>query len=277
MNHRILLALLTGLLIGADAPTDDLARLQGTWTTIRVESEGEHATTFDDKMVIRGDRFHTSGSLIVEGTIRYNPTSPGASYEKETHRVGGKENRRRYVGLCALEGDRLRECLALPGAEPPKGLSNTEGGRHIADVWKRAERTETPGIVGSWTLVDRVAIGKRHRKGQIEGITMTIHAPKAPGEYRYVLKNKYEGRGRLTIDPRSNPKKIDLISEDGLADERLSGIYKIQDGQFINSFFVNDRSRRPSDFTTKPGDFRWLTVYGRATSKGLASYPTDKK
>ncbi|MHC5543095.1 hypothetical protein ACYOEI_33145, partial [Singulisphaera rosea] len=275
LNHRKFLGLLTGLLLGADAPTDDLARLQGTWTTIRFESEGIPATTIGDKLVIRGERFHTSGTLIVEGTIRYDPSSP-TTYEKETHRVGGKESRKRYIGLCALEGDRLRECLALPGAEPPTDLSNAGGGRRIADVWKRTERSEI-GIVGSWTLVERVAIGKRQSKGQIEGITMTIHTPTAPGEYRYVLRNKYEGRGRISIDPKSTPKKIDLIGDDGLANERQSGIYKIQDGQFFNSFSVTDRSRRPADFTTKPGDFRWLTVYGRERTKGLASYATDKK
>lgn len=276
MRRLAPLTLLAGLLLGADFPRTDLDRLQGTWATVRVESEGKEVSTSGDKLVIEGDRFRTSGTLVVDGVIRFPRGDSKPRFEKETQKVGGRNHRKRYVGLYELEGDTLKECLALPGAEPPSELASKPGSHHVLDTWKRTEGSTESGIEGAWVLVERISVGARQGKERTRGITMTVRPAGKAGEHRYCLRNDYEGHGRLELDPTSNPKRINLISDGGLESDHLYGIYELRGDRFTNSFFVKRKGGRPADFTTRPGDFRWVTIYGRdVSSKPANRKPSD--
>jgi len=254
------------LLAGADRPGTDLDRLQGTWKTVQIESDGKEVTTLGDRLVIEGDRFRASGTLVVEGVLYHRPGDPSKRLEKETHRIGGKTHRTRYVGLCSLEGDVLKECLALPGTAPPTEFVSRDDANHVLDTWTRTEGKPDAGLEGSWSLSERVIIGDRQSTHRNKGISMAIKRSFLDGQYHYTIRNVYEGRGHIELDTSAKPRRINLISETGYEKDHLYGIYQLQGDRFVNCFTAHQRASRPLNFSTKPGDFRWLTVYRRENS-----------
>ncbi len=252
--------------MGADGPETDLDRLQGTWKTVRIESEGKEVTTGGDRLVIDGDRFRASGRLVIEGFLNHRADDPTKRLEKEILYIGGKAHRTRYVGLCSLEGDVLKECLALPGAAPPTEFASRGDSQHVFDTWRRTEGKPDAGLEGSWSLADRVAVGSRQAAHRNRGITMTIKRGLADGQYHYAIRNDYEGRGRIEIDATAKIKQINLICDNGYEGDHLYGIYQLQGDRFVNCFTVKRTNGRPTSFVTKPGDFHWLTVYAKEST-----------
>ena len=262
---RLVLAmfLVVGLLTGAGRPATDLDRLQGTWKTELIESDGKAVTTLGDKLVIEGNRFKASGTLVIEGVMNFRADDPSKKLDKEIRRISGKSHTARYVGLCSVEGDILKECLGLAGTAPPTEFVSKADGNHVLDTWKRTEGKVDAGIEGSWSLAERVVVGCRQSSQRNRGITMTIKRSLLDGQLHYTIRNEFEGRGRIELDTSAKPRRINLISESGYESDHLYGIYRLQGDRFMNCFGVNQRASRPFEFVTKPGDLRWLTVYKR--------------
>jgi uncharacterized protein (TIGR03067 family) len=71
-------------------------------------------------------------------------------------------------------------------------------------------------------------------------------------------------KARITIDPTQKPKTIDYqVIEGPTKDKKHLGIYEV-DGDTMKSCFAAPGAERPSDFTSKLGDKRTLTVWKRS-------------
>jgi len=71
-------------------------------------------------------------------------------------------------------------------------------------------------------------------------------------------------KAKITIDPSKKPKTIDYQMTDGFTKgKKQLGIYEV-DGDSFNSCFGKPGAERPTDFTSKPGDGRTLSVWKRA-------------
>ncbi len=70
-------------------------------------------------------------------------------------------------------------------------------------------------------------------------------------------------KAKITIDPAQKPKTIDYLMTEGFTKGKTQlGIYEI-DGDTFRSCFAKPGAERPTDFTTKPGDGRTLSVWKR--------------
>lgn len=68
---------------------------------------------------------------------------------------------------------------------------------------------------------------------------------------------------KITIDPSKKPKIIDCQMTEGFTKGKTHlGIYEL-DGDTLNSCFGAPDAERPTDFTSKPGDGRTLSVWKR--------------
>ena len=70
-------------------------------------------------------------------------------------------------------------------------------------------------------------------------------------------------KAKITIDPSKNPKSIDYEMTEGFTKGKTQlGIYEL-DGDTLKSCFGAPGADRPTDFTSKPGDGRTLSVWKR--------------
>jgi len=126
----------------------------------------------------------------------------------------------------------------------------------VADAVKK----DMTALEGDWTMVsgeregeafpdDLVKSGKREVKDGVSTATF--------GE-AFTIKSKF------TVDPAKKPKAIDFEVTDGdQKGTKLHGVYEL-DGDTLKLCLTTADSDRPTDFTTKAGDGRTLTVWKRA-------------
>jgi len=68
-------------------------------------------------------------------------------------------------------------------------------------------------------------------------------------------------KAKVTIDPSKKPKTIDYQMTDGFTKgKKQLGIYEVV-GESFKSCFGKPGAERPTDFTSKPGDGRTLSVW----------------
>jgi len=71
-------------------------------------------------------------------------------------------------------------------------------------------------------------------------------------------------KAKITIDPSKNPKTIDYEMIEGFTKgKKQLGIYEL-DGDTFKSCFAGPGADRPTDFSSKPGDKRTVSVWKRA-------------
>jgi RNA polymerase sigma factor (sigma-70 family) len=72
-----------------------------------------------------------------------------------------------------------------------------------------------------------------------------------------------EEKGTITLDPSRNPKEIDLTVQGGRNDGKAYLAIFAWDGANLKFCMVKGGHPRPTDFTTRPGDDRFLMVMKR--------------
>ena len=81
-------------------------------------------------------------------------------------------------------------------------------------------------------------------------------------------------KAKITLDPAKQPKTIDYQMTDGLTKGKTQlGIYEVE-GDTFKACFGKPGAERPTDFTSKPGDGRTLSVWKR--DKPAAPAPEKK-
>jgi uncharacterized protein (TIGR03067 family) len=141
MRTHALLIVAAGLLIAADAK-DDLKKMDGTWTMVSGEENGEklpEKNVKTAKLVIKGD-MHTVqiGDVTIKGTHKLDPSKkPAAIDAMDTE---GPFKGKTTLGIYEIADDTFKVCFAGPGKDRPKEFTTKGGAAVLYHVWKKEKK-----------------------------------------------------------------------------------------------------------------------------------------
>ena len=124
-----------------DANADELAKLQGIWQPITVESDGTAMTPAELKKYARPATFQ--GDKIIarkEETTTESPITIDPSHSPKWIDVviqDGPDQGKTDFGIYDLDGDSLKLCLTKPGTERPADFTTKLGEPRIVTVYER--------------------------------------------------------------------------------------------------------------------------------------------
>ena len=114
-------------------------------------------------------------------------------------------------------------------------------------------------LQGEWTMVSGSADGQpmpEESRKQMKRVCKGDETTTTMGGQMFL-------QARITIDPSKKPKTIDYQMTGGFTKGKSQlGIYEV-DGDTFKSCFGRPGAERPTDFTTRPGDGRTLSVWKR--------------
>jgi uncharacterized protein (TIGR03067 family) len=132
-----------GLEAGAppSAHVGDMERMQGDWQCVALTYEGE--VLADDEAqaffrTVKGSEFtmFQFDKPRSKGSFEINEKQRPKQIDETSARSGGKASQ----GIYEFDGERLRICLAAPGAPRPKGFSSKPGSQTSLIVWERVRK-----------------------------------------------------------------------------------------------------------------------------------------
>jgi uncharacterized protein (TIGR03067 family) len=134
--------LLVGVLSAAQGPDkavqEDLKKLEGTWTYLSLDLAGKkypEDIIGTGVLTIKGNTYRTElgGQVTDEGTFTIDPTKKPKTWDK----VSTKFKDAKFAGVYEVDGDTLKYCEGLAGAERPAGITSKKGTLESAAVLKR--------------------------------------------------------------------------------------------------------------------------------------------
>lgn len=148
MMNRLALALGIALLGSAiaddkaDAAKKDQDKLQGTWTFVSMESNGEAVPQGDPGPTITfaGNKFTVkAGDAVLQaGTQTLDPSKKPKAVDSTVTEGEGKGTT--MLGIYELDGDNLKACFDTQGKKRPTEFKTTAGSGHMLVVLKRAKK-----------------------------------------------------------------------------------------------------------------------------------------
>jgi uncharacterized protein (TIGR03067 family) len=147
MTNRLALALGIAL-FGAAAADDkeaakkDLDKLQGTWTFVSVEQDGQALPQGDPGPTItfQGDKFTVkAGDQVVQaGTQTLDAGKTPKTVDAKVTEGEGKGTT--MLGIYELDGDTLKACFDTQGKKRPTEFKTAGGSGHMLVVMKRDKK-----------------------------------------------------------------------------------------------------------------------------------------
>ena len=114
-------------------------------------------------------------------------------------------------------------------------------------------------LQGEWSMVSGEIDGKAMPDEFLKGAKRVAKGD----ETTVVIAGQVFMKATFTIDPAKKPKTIDYAMTDGFSKgKKQLGIYEIE-GETVKFCFASPGKDRPSDFTTKEGSGRTLSVWKR--------------
>jgi uncharacterized protein (TIGR03067 family) len=270
---------------------DGLRRLEGTWTFLSLEMDGQAvpaAMLGQSLMLIDGDRFRME--------------SPEANYEgvfiidieQEPHHIDidfveGSEAGNRCEGIFRLDGDQLTFCLGLVGSKRPKGFVTARGSGHALEVLVRADPARPSGVDGGTAYVAEpvqtvdagaldAAASATSENLQGEWLPLELVTSGKPLQASYLpfgsrthdgLETKvvFGGQTMLHAKVRFNegasPLEVDYLNLVGKGKGSISlGLFR-WDGDEAVFCIASPGAPRPSDFTCDKGSGRTFSRWKR--------------
>jgi uncharacterized protein (TIGR03067 family) len=149
MKARCLVVMTIGLLLAADDAKDEvkkeLARFEGTWKWVSLESEKEKLSADalkDPRMKLTGDKFAVTGenaeNAIMGGTFKVDPTKKPKTIDVTF--TDGPQKGKTMVGIYELEGDTYKVCMDPEGKNRPTEFALKPGSGYVLEVLKREKK-----------------------------------------------------------------------------------------------------------------------------------------
>jgi len=271
----------------------DIESLQGAWTISTLEMDGRKfggSALNGASIVVKGTRFTTTGmGATYEGEMEIDPGKTPKEFDLKF--VSGPEKGNTSHGIYKLDGDIWTLCLTTRGgarptmfsAEPGTGIaletltraadspasSGESLNREATDASSKRPAqpatnpvaTTNPAVIteleGEWSMVS----------GTIDGQTMDPNGVKYGkrithgSETSVLFGPQVYFKATVTADPSHTPRTIDYTFTQGPNTGKVQhGIYELS-GTTATICMGAAGADRPTDFSTKPGDGKTLTVW----------------
>ena len=143
--------LLAGLavccLLAADAAQDaakkDSAKLEGEWTLVSAERNGEPVpdeVVKTAKRVFEGNEatVTVNDEVVLKATVTIDATKKPKTIDYKV--TEGEAEGKTILGIYELDGDNAKFCSGTPGGERPTEFTAKEGSGRTLSVWKRVKK-----------------------------------------------------------------------------------------------------------------------------------------
>jgi uncharacterized protein (TIGR03067 family) len=146
MKPRMLLVLVAGLLVAADAKDDakkELEKLQGDWVMVSGERNGEALPDEQIKALkrtIKDDEFTVmrDGETVAKGKFTVDPSKSPKTIDVTITEGDNKD--KTMKGIYEIDGDNYKVCFAPSGKDRPKEFSSKGDEGLTLSVWKKAKK-----------------------------------------------------------------------------------------------------------------------------------------
>jgi uncharacterized protein (TIGR03067 family) len=123
-----------------EAADKDKARLQGEWTMVSGERDGQaFPAEFmkDSKRVAKGDEVTVTlqGQLFMKAKFTLGPAKSPKTIDYSV--TGGPNAGKTQLGIYELDGDKVKFCFSTPGKERPDGFVTKPNDGRTLSTWKR--------------------------------------------------------------------------------------------------------------------------------------------
>jgi uncharacterized protein (TIGR03067 family) len=125
-----------------EAATKDKAQLQGEWSMVSGERDGQ-AFPADfmqhSKRVAKGDEITVTiqGQLFMKAKFSLDPAKTPRAIDYSV--TGGSYAGKAQLGIYQLDGDTVKFCFSIPGKERPTAFSTKPNDGCTLSVWKRTK------------------------------------------------------------------------------------------------------------------------------------------
>ncbi len=248
----------------------DLEHLQGTWSVVSLEMDGQRMPGGGAQIVVRGNRFTTNAmGAAYEGTVTIHQDTSPKSFDLRFEQ--GPEKGNINFGIYELDGDTWKLCLATRGSDRPKEFAAPPGTGIAVETLHRqtaaatadapvAADTEAPAagdsaaeLAGEWVPLSLIRNGQALDKGMLKYGTRTATANEVTVKFgpQIVLQAKY------LVDRSRTPMTMDYVLADGRTQH---GIWALEDKRLTTCFGAPGQAR-PGEFASTVADGRTLTVW----------------
>src|SRR5262249_29705787 len=121
----------------------EMARLEGEWTMVSGEIEGQpmpEAFRKTARRVAKGDETTVTmgGQLFMKAKYTVDPVRRPRTIDYAM--TGGPSRGKTQLGIYELDGNTVKFCFASPGKERPTEFSAKAGSGQTLSVWKRSTK-----------------------------------------------------------------------------------------------------------------------------------------
>ena len=120
-----------------------------------------------------------------------------------------------------------------------------------------AVKKDLAQLQGQWAMVSGSADGQPMPSEMVPQMKRTCKGD----ELSVTMAGQVFMKAKITLDPSKKPKTIDYKMIGGFTEGKTQlGIYELE-GDTLKSCFGKPGAERPTDFTSKPGDGRTVSVW----------------
>ena len=260
--------------------TDELKALQGTWTVVSLELDGQSVEGgLAARVVVKGDRFTTRGmGADYSGRVELDATATPRQFTLVF--TDGPEKGNRNPGIYELDGNTWRICLNTRGGKRPEDFTTAPGSGLALETLRRGAGAEgeaaparakagtepsvaapegdpAPELAGTWKMASCVMDG---RPLEAEFVSYGTREATAT-EVTVMMARQIMLKAAYRVDRSETPQRMNYtVARGPQSGKPQLGIYKLE-GDRLETCFTAPGEQRPGNFGSVPGDKRTWTVW----------------
>lgn len=123
-----------------------------------------------------------------------------------------------------------------------------------------AAKKDLKTLQGTWVIAAMEVNGMDVPANKLEGTVLTIKNDR----YMIKIKDKAINTAVIELDPKKNPKELNMTPQEGAGKDKLhKAIYKIEGDTFKMARGLNAEQERPDQFATWPGTNYFVITWKR--------------